>query len=611
MDEPDRRLLVIVCADVAGYTRLMSENEEGTFAQLQSLMSEIVVPAALRHRGRIVKTMGDGFLAEFRSAVKAIAFATEIQRRCAEAGSTLRFRIGIHLGDVITKDGDVFGDGVNIAARLQAIAEPGGILVSRPVRDHARDHFPFEDAGEQRLKNIPRPIRTFRVAGERQALARPREVRIPRRWAPPLLMILVIALSTALIAVVYYARDPLSVRFQQGKPSIAVLPFINRSTDPSQEYFSDGLAENVLAALSRHSDLLVISRNSTFAYKGKAVTLAEVAGVLGVRYVLEGSVQKSGDQLRVTAHLADTRSSAQVWAERYDRSLQDLFAVQDEIAEKIASRLGATLKSVEVASSSQKPPPDPTAYDFYLRGRSLRQTNSKEQMLEARALFEKAVELDPTFAPALAELAFAASREVAMGADPANREAALTRGLAYAEKALSADPTLPMAHMVMGDLLMRRREHDEAVRRLERAIELNPNAAEYYAGLANILTAMGRSDEAIALMQRAFLLDPLHPPTYDMSLGRALLLSRRFEEALPHLRDCSRRAPDYWPCHLFLAITYAYLDQQMEALSALGNLRRTSEIRSVKDVLDTGNYLTGPALDVVRDGLAKAGLPPE
>jgi adenylate cyclase len=610
MDEPDRSLLVIVCADVAGYSRLMSEDEEGTFARLQSLMSEIVVPSAQRHQGRIIKTMGDGFLAEFGSAIKAVGFATEIQRRCVETGSILRFRIGIHVGDVITKGGDVFGDGVNIAARLQALAEPGGILVSRPVRDHARDHFPFEDAGEQRLKNIPRPVRTFRVAGERQALARPRGVKISRRWARPILMILAMALSMAAFAVVYYARDPPSVGIQQGNPSIAVFPFANRSGDPSQEYFSDGLAENVLTALSRHPDLFVISRNSTFAYKGKAIDLAEVRRMLGVRYVLEGSVQRAGDQVRVTAHLADTRSSAQVWAERYDRPLQDLFAVQDEIAEKIASRLGTTIQRGEVAAGLQKPPPDLMAYDYYLRGRSLRQANSKEQALEARALFEKAIELDPTFAAALAELAFA-HREMALRWDPANREAALTRGLEFADKALAADPTLPMAHMVMGDLLMRRREPDEAVRQLKRAIELNPSGAEYYAGLANILTVIGRSDEAITLMERAFLLDPLHPPNYDMYFGRALLLSQRFEEALPYFHDCSRRAPDYWPCHLFSAITYAYLDQRVAALSAIEDLHRTSQIRSVKDFLGMGDYLPGPALDFMREGLAKAGLPME
>ncbi|PVE24213.1 hypothetical protein DC522_12120 [Microvirga sp. KLBC 81] len=604
-------MLVIVCADVAGYSRLMSEDEEGTFARLQSLMSEIVVPSAQRHQGRIVKTMGDGFLAEFGSVIKAVGFATEIQRRCAETDSILRLRIGIHVGDVIIKDGDVFGDGVNIAARLQALADPGGILVSRPVRDHARDHFPFEDAGEQRLKHIPRPVRTFRVAGERQARARPREAKISRRLAPAALLIMALALSVVVFAVVYYTRDPPSVRVLQGESSIAVFPFANRSGDPSQDYFSDGLTENVLTALSRFPHLFVISRNSTFAYKGKAIDITDVRRTLGARYVLEGSVQKAGTQLRVTAHLTDTRNRAQVWAERYDRPLQDLFAIQDEIADEIASRLGTTIQRGAVAVSSQKPPPDLTAYDYYLRGRSLRQPNSKEQALEARTLFEKAVELDPAFAAALAELAFAAYREEALGWDPANREAALTRGLAFAEKALAADPTLPMAHMVMGNLLMRRREHDEAVRWLKRAIELNPSEAEYYAGLANILTIMGRSDEAIALMQRAFLLNPLHPPNYDMYLGRALLLSRRFEEALLYLRDCSRRAPDYWPCHLFSAITYAYLDQRAAALSAIEDLHRTSQIRSVRDFLDMGDYLPGPALDFMRDGLAKAGLPME
>jgi adenylate cyclase len=409
----------------------------------------------------------------------------------------------------------------------------------------------------------------------------------------------------------HHNRDPMTLPVRQGKPTIAVLPFVNKSGDPPQEYFSDGLSENVLAALGQSPHLFVVSRNSTFSYKGKPIDLAEVGRTLRVRYVVEGNVQKLGDRIRVAAQLSDVQGGKQVWAERYDRPLQDVFAIQDDIADRIAARLGASIQRAEVAASLRKPTTDLTAYDYYLRGRSLRQTGQKDQSFEARALFKKAIELDPNFAPALAELAFSDYREVSLRWDPPNRDRVLTRGLAYAERALAADPGLPLAHMAMGDLLLRRLAHDEAVRWAKRAIELNPSEAEYQAGLANILTFMGRSDEAIPLMQRAFELDPLHPPNYDMYLGRALLLSRRPNEALPYLRDCARRVPDYWPCHLFSAVAFAHLGQQAAALAAIEELRRHSTIRSVNGYLSTGEYLPGPTRDMIRDGLIKAGLPLE
>lgn len=609
MDEPDRRLLAIVCADIAGYSRLMSEDEDGTFARLRSLLADVVTPSAASHHGRIVKTMGDGFLAEFGSAIQAVGFAVEVQRRCKEMGSPLCFRIGIHAGDVIWTDGDVFGDGVNIAARLQEVAEPGGILVSRHVRDHARDRFPFEEAGERRLKNISRPVRTFRVAGQPRPRRHSPPARLLKGRALPIGLAMVLLLVTGLAAFFLSGPFPWRHEPQGGRPTIAVLPFANRSGDPEQDYFSDGLTENVLTALARFPHLFVVSRNSTFSYKGKSIDLTEVGRTLGVRYALEGSVQKAGDQIRVSAQLSDTRGGAQIWAERYDRPLQEIFAIQDEIAERIAARLGATIQRAEVAAGLRKPTTDLTAYDYYLRGRSLRQTNRRDKAIEARTLFEKAVELDPLFAPAIAELAFSDYREVALRWDPPSREKVLERGLSYAERALAADPSLPLAHMVMGDLLLRRLSHDEAIRWARRAVELNPSEAEYHAGLANILAFAGQVEEAVSLMRRAFVLDPLHPPNYDMYLARALLLDRRFDEALPHLRDCARRAPDYWPCHLFSAVAYAHLGRAAEARSAIEDLRRNSTVRSIGGFLGTGEYLPGPHRDLIQEGLAKAGLP--
>jgi tetratricopeptide (TPR) repeat protein len=280
-----------------------------------------------------------------------------------------------------------------------------------------------------------------------------------------------------------------------------------------------------------------------------------------------------------------------------------------EIAERIAARLGTTIQRVEVAASLRKPTTDLTAYDYYLRGRSLRQTNRRDRSLEARTLFQKAPELDPIFAPAIAELAYADYREVALRWDPPNREMVLARGLAYAERALAADPSLPLAHMVIGDLFLPQLVHDEAVRWARRAVELNPSEAEYHAGLANILTFAGEAEEAVSLMRRAFVLDPLHPPNYDMYLARALLLGHQFNEALPYLRDCARQAPDYWPCHLFSAVAYAHLDQTAAARLAVEDLRKHSMIRSADEFLQTGEYLSGSDRELIRQGLTRAGLP--
>lgn len=610
MDKPDRRLVAIVCADVAGYSRLMGADEEGTFARLQRIMQSIVYPAALQHHGHIIKTMGDGFLAEFASAIKAVGFAVEVQKKCLESDDRLRFRIGVHVGDVIAKDGDVFGDGVNIAARLQEIADPGGILISRAARDHAREHFPLEEVGEKRLKNISRPIRVFRVVSGLK-LAMPMAARLAK-WRRPIVATVLLSIATAIggVTALDHFRTS-SVAVQDSRPSVAVLPFANLSGDPNQEYFSDGLTENILTALSRFTELFVIARNSTFAFKDRAVNIGEVGRTLGVRYVVEGSVQKSSDQVRVTAKLIETQTGKNVWVEQYDRPLNDLFALQDEITGTIAARLGSGIQKAEMAATLAKTSTDLGAYDYYLRGRSLRRTNLKEPSLEARALFEKAIELDPNYAPALAELAFSYYREVALRWEPQNRAASLAKGLAYATRALNVDPISPLAHMVMGDLLLRQHAHSEAMAWAQRAIALNPNEAEYYAGLANILSFMNRSDEAVRLMQKAFLLDPLHAPNFDMYLGRALLQTRKFEEAVPHLRNCTRRAPDFWPCHLYLAATLGHLSQGEAALSALEAVRKYSPIKSVADFLSTGDHLPGPGVEAVKEGLVRAGLPKE
>jgi TolB-like protein/class 3 adenylate cyclase len=374
-----RRLTAILAADMAGYSRLMGADEEGTHERLKAHLGELVDPKIKEHRGRIVKNTGDGLLAEFASVVDAVRCAVEVQRGMAERNAAvfpnerIEFRIAINLGDVIAEGEDIFGDGVNVAARLEALAEPGGICVSRVVRDQVRDRldFAFEDLGEQQVKNIARPVRVYRV---REAIA----AKVPSAAPPPAL--------------------PLP-----DKPSIAVLPFANMSGDPEQEYFADGMVEEIITALSRIRWLFVIARNSSFTYKGQAVDVKQVGRELGVRYVLEGSVRKAGGRVRITAQLIDSTSGVHLWADRFDGSLEDVFELQDKVASSVAGVIEPTLQAAETRRSAQRPTNDLTAYDLYLRAYAM---FFSSQIPEALRLLERAIERDPSYGPALALAAF-------------------------------------------------------------------------------------------------------------------------------------------------------------------------------------------------------------
>jgi TolB-like protein/Tfp pilus assembly protein PilF len=392
---------------------------------------------------------------------------------------------------------------------------------------------------------------------------------------------------------------------------MAVLAFDNLSGDPAQDYFSDGIAEEILTALARSPRLTVIARNSSFAYKGKPAGALEIGEALGVRYLLEGSVKRGGDRIRVTAQLVDARTGGHVWAEQYDRPLGDIFAVQDEVTAAIAARLGATIERAEADLARRKAPADLGAYDYYLQGRVKRVASDKAPQLEARELFRKAVALDPGFASAYAELAHSDYTEVALRWDPPRREEALTEGFALARKAIELDPELPLAHLTMGNLHLRRHDYDEAAGWAERAVALGPSDPENYVGLANIYSFMGRAAEALALMRKAVELDPAYPPRYGMYLGRAYLFTRRPEAAVPHLRDAASRAPDYWPAHLFLAAAYGHLGLPDEAAAALAAVRRQVRLASLRDADPADDYRAGPERDYYLEGLALAGLPRE
>ena len=377
-----RRLAAILAADVAGYSRLMGVDEEGTLERLKALRRELLDPKIAVHNGRIVKTTGDGMLVEFASVVDAVRCAVSVQQAMPERNSDvapdsrIELRIGINLGDVIVEGEDLYGDGVNIAARIEALADPGGVFVSNTVHDHVRDRLPFifEDLGEQQVKNIARPVRVYRVRDVRAAESTPAH-------SPPALAL-------------------------PDKPSIAVLPFQNMSGDPEQEYFADGMVEEIITALSRIRWLFVIARNSTFTYKGQAVDVKQVGRELGVRYVLEGSVRKGGNRVRITAQLIDATSGTHLWADRFDGSLEDVFELQDEVATSVAGVIEPTLEAAEIRRASARPTNDLSAYDLYLRALPHVATYQWDHTVEALDLLQRAIERDPNFASALGRAAY-------------------------------------------------------------------------------------------------------------------------------------------------------------------------------------------------------------
>ena len=581
-----RRLAAIVSADVAGYSRLMGRDESGTLAALKALRQEVVDPAIAGHGGRIVKTTGDGLLLEFPSVVNAVRCAVEVQTAMADrtAGIAedrrIAFRIGINIGDIIVEGDDIFGDGVNVAARLQEIAAPGGICISSRVHEDVRDRLDtaFDDGGTQTLKNIARPVQVWRW--------QPGTAVAPKPAPPP----------TAL---------PLP-----DKPSIAVLPFQNMSGDPEQEYFVDGMAEDIITALSRFPTLLVIARNSSFTYKGKAVDIKQVGRELGVRYVLEGGVRKGGNRIRITAQLIDASTGNHVWADRYDRELTDVFAVQDEITATITARLGTSIERVEIDVSGRKSPSNLGAYDYYLRARAFRHNSSgREEGLQARAFCEKAIEIDPQFAPPYAEASDSYSREVSERWDVSRRQEAITKGLAMATRAIALDPALSRAHMTMGMLLFRARDYKGAATSGLRAIELNPNDPESYVARGNMLYYTNNSREALALFQTAQLLNPFYPPIYDYFLGRCYLGHGELDNAIVHSRACSRRLQNFWPPQAILAAAYAHAGDMVDAQAALAEMMRLYPVGSLARYKQEGDYQPGPETDYLYEGLRLAGLP--
>ena len=517
----ERRLSAIMAADVVGYSRLMGANEVGTLTSLKGHRAELIDPTISEHQGRIVKLTGDGMLVEFPSVVSAVSCATDVQREMRNRNASvaedrrIEFRIGINLGDVIVDDDDIFGDGVNVASRIEGIAKPGGVAVSSAVRDNIGNKLDlvFEDMGDQELKNIEFPVRVYNV---------------------------VVGSGTAKLRA--GAAD--TEIAEADKPSIAVLPFNNMSGDPEQEYFSDGITEDIITDLSKVSGLFVIGRNTSFTYKGKSVQLQEVAAELGVKFILEGSVRKAGQRVRVTGQLIDGISGGHVWADRFDRDLTDIFAIQDEITQTIVDQLKIRLLPKEKKAIGQAPTANVEAYTYYLKGRQFFHNSTRVLLTLARQMFAKAVELDPLYARAYAGIATCDARLEAWYniARPSNEI------LATAAKALAIDPNLPEAHAARGMALVNSGQNDEAEAAFERSLALDPNNFDANLAFARFCVTRGDLERAVQLYKKAVEAQP-DDPQAPLLLDTILRKLGRVEEAEKYARLGIKRAEEAIRAH--------------------------------------------------------------
>jgi TolB-like protein/class 3 adenylate cyclase len=585
----ERRLTAILAADVAGYSRLIGADEEGTLAQLKAFRKTLVDPTISKHRGRIVKTTGDGMLVEFASAVDAARCAVEVQRAMADENTEIpqanriEFRIGIHLGDIIIDDNDIFGDGVNIAARLESIAVPGGVSISRAVHDQVRDRINvcFEDKGEIALKNIARPVHVFAISGVKES-----KTAVSSESKPALAL--------------------------PDKPSIAVLPFTNMSGDPEQEYFADGMVDDIITALSHFKALFVIARNSSFTYKGRAVDVKQVGRELGVRYVLEGSVRKAANRVRITGQLVDTATGAHLWADRIDGGLGDIFDLQDQVTESIVGAIAPAMEKAEIERAKRKPTESLDAYDRYLRGLAkFYQYGDRQVNEEALRLFKSAIDIDPDFASAygraascyvyakasgwtfgtadeIVEVKRLIRRAIAVGQDDAIALALSAKALAFVARDLQAGSSL-----------------------IDRALAMNSNLADAWHRGGWIKIWLGEPQTALEWFARAMRLSPLDPMIPWMKVGTAhsYFFLARYDEAVSWAALSLQDDPDGQPALRISAASNALAGRPEEAHKAAARLHQlypTLRVSNLKEVL--GPYRDADVLQY-EDGMRQAGLP--
>jgi TolB-like protein/class 3 adenylate cyclase len=583
----ERRLAAIMAADVVGYSRLMGADEEGTLASLRTLRRELIHPKFDQHKGRIVKTTGDGMLVEFASVVDAVRCAVEMQREMVVRNlgvpndQRIEIRVGINLGDIIVEDGDIFGDGVNVAARLEALAEPGGICVSRVVRDQVRDKldFSFDDMGEQAVKNIARPVRVFHVRVTESAIA------------PP--------------------ESPTPMLALPDKPSLVVLPFQNMSGDPEQEYFVDGMVEEITTAIARLPWLFAIARNSAFTYKGRAVDVKQVAQELGVRYVLEGSVRKAGNRVRIAGQLIDTTTGAHIWAARFDGALDDIFELQDQVASSVAGAIEPKLRQSEIERASRKPSANLTAYDLYLRALAQSYRYTDEAFAEAVVLAREALAIDPSYAPAAAMVGWCRMLQRTQGwgalSDEDTGEAcrlarqALEAARDDAETIWQAALTL---FFLAGEAAM-------AAAALDRAMALNPNSANAWLARGIIHAWRNQPEAAIEAIERARRLSPFDPYTFRNAYNLAIahLAARRFEQAIEWADRALHDQPRTVTAMRVKVAALAHLGQLDEARAELSRMLAIDPKLTIAGFLGSAHYQAPEVLELYVTGLRLAGLP--
>lgn len=623
----NRKLSVILSADVKGYSRLMGDNEVATIRTLEAYR-EVMAGLIRQHHGRVVDSPGDNLLAEFASVVNAVQCAVEIQKELAARNAELpenrkmEFRIGINLGDVIVEGERIYGDGVNIAARMQGLAEGGGICVSGTAYDQVKHklNLGLDYQGEKKVKNIVDPVRVYRLQmepGVGATVGKRGKKSGLTLWQKRFLYLLIILLVVAASATFYhylrptptpveYTFDPTQTPPLSDNPSLAVLPFVNMSGDPEQEYFSDGITEDLITNLSKVSGLFVIARNSVFLYKGKTVKPEQISEELGVRYVLEGSVRKAGDMVRITAQLIDATTSYHLWAEKYDRELKDIFSVQDEVTDKIVSALSVKLIPGEKERLLKRDTENLGAYDLVLRGWAHFRRNTKETNSLAREMFEQAIELDPEYASAYAGLVWTKL----MGwiqqwnQDPQTMEQALT----LAKKTAALDESMPEGHLILGDAYLWNKQHEHAISEFERAMALNPNSGDALASLASVMIFVGKPEEAIGLLKKAMYLNPNYPEWYSLYLGLAYFQMNLYNEAISALKKTLIINPDFLPAHYYLAASYAHVGKLVYARAKTEEILRLAPHFSVEGARQILPYKNKKDMEHFVEGLRKAGL---
>jgi adenylate cyclase len=586
-ERAQRRLAAILAADVVGYSRLMAADEAGALAALKERRKRILDPLLAQYQGRIVKVMGDGVLVEFASAVNAVQCAVELQQAMAvtnegrPADRQIVLRIGVNLGDVMVEGGDLYGEGVNIAARLEALADPGGILVSGTAYDHVSNKVKvgFEDIGVQTLKNIAQAVRAYRVTG------------MPAVTVP-------------------------APKVVSDKPAVAVLPFTNMSGDTEQEYFSDGITEDIITELSRFHSLLVIARNSSFAFKGRPLKVQEIGRELGVAYVVEGSVRRLGDRLRLTAQLIESASGSHIWAERYDRDVHDIFNIQDELAHAIAATIGAKVEAVGRENAAKLSPSALKAHDLVLRAKAHALKYTRNDLEQARQMARYAIELDPTSAQAPACYAFCCS-VIIYSNWTSDRDQLRVEAFDAAKRAVALDVTDNYARWVLGMVYLTRREYEEARIHLEKVVENNPNDTEGRGIFAMLLVAVGEAGAAIEHFEIMKRQNPFDLSWFPWIKGLAYFTLRRYGMAIATFKQMPEPHNEV---RGYLAACHAYLGKSAEARAMLEEFLRVAELdmlvfpgRRLKDWDDywrnTCWYKRQEDHDHLMDGLRKAGLP--